>query len=180
MIGSISEAALAAYTQLVAESLGADFSEGGDTYDFTRCVRPDGTVYGSRGKCKQGVEQSKSTDDVAKVKPTRSTNKAKSEAEMNPDERWERDRLKLFHSLKGMSKEQLISRYRQTSRLDLGSLKDTTIRDLKGAIVGAEHGWYSPSESKRRREERMRYNREIAERNRREREAATAKTQTGQ
>jgi len=56
MRGHISEEALAAYTQLVAESLGVDFAEGGDTYDFTRCVRPDGSSYGSRGKCKKGTE----------------------------------------------------------------------------------------------------------------------------
>lgn len=28
-----------------------------EVYDFTRCVRPDGSVYGSRGKCRKGVEQ---------------------------------------------------------------------------------------------------------------------------
>jgi hypothetical protein len=56
MKGHISEEALAAYTQLVADSLGVDFSEGGDTYDFTRCVRPDGSSYGSRGKCRKGTE----------------------------------------------------------------------------------------------------------------------------
>lgn len=26
------------------------------SYDFTRCVRPDGSVYGSRGKCRKGTE----------------------------------------------------------------------------------------------------------------------------
>lgn len=28
-----------------------------ELYDFTRCVRPDGSVYGSRGKCRKGTEQ---------------------------------------------------------------------------------------------------------------------------
>jgi len=28
------------------------------SYDFTRCVRPDGSVYGTRGKCKKGTETS--------------------------------------------------------------------------------------------------------------------------
>lgn len=27
--------------------------------DFTRCVRPNGTVYGTKGKCRQGTEQAK-------------------------------------------------------------------------------------------------------------------------
>jgi hypothetical protein len=29
------------------------------SYDFTRCVRPDGSAYGTRGKCKKGAEQAK-------------------------------------------------------------------------------------------------------------------------
>jgi len=55
MTGSISDEALATYTQLVADTLGMDFSESA-TYDFTRCVRADGSAYGTRGKCKSGKE----------------------------------------------------------------------------------------------------------------------------
>jgi hypothetical protein len=35
-----------------------DFSEsmGEGEFDFTRCVRPDGSAYGTRGKCKKGTE----------------------------------------------------------------------------------------------------------------------------
>lgn len=29
------------------------------SYDFTRCVRADGTAYGTRGRCKKGSQQSK-------------------------------------------------------------------------------------------------------------------------
>ncbi len=29
------------------------------SYDFTRCVRADGSAYGTRGKCKKGTEQAK-------------------------------------------------------------------------------------------------------------------------
>ena len=29
-----------------------------DNYDFARCVRPDGSVYGTRGKCRKGTETS--------------------------------------------------------------------------------------------------------------------------
>jgi hypothetical protein len=53
--GSFSFEALQAYEALVAETHPLNFSEG-ETYDFTRCVRKDGTIYGSRGKCKQGTE----------------------------------------------------------------------------------------------------------------------------
>jgi hypothetical protein len=31
----------------------------GSTYDYTRCVKPDGTTYGTAGKCRKGVEISK-------------------------------------------------------------------------------------------------------------------------
>lgn len=31
----------------------------GATYDYTRCVKPDGTTYGTSGKCRKGVEISK-------------------------------------------------------------------------------------------------------------------------
>jgi len=35
----------------------SDFFEGkSEYYDFTRCVRPDGSAYGTAGKCRKGVE----------------------------------------------------------------------------------------------------------------------------
>ena len=37
-------------------------------YDFARCVRPDGTAYGTRGKCRKGTEQ-EAPKPVAKEKP---------------------------------------------------------------------------------------------------------------
>lgn len=36
--------------------------------DFTRCVRPNGTVYGTRGKCRQGTEQAKTETPKASSK----------------------------------------------------------------------------------------------------------------
>lgn len=44
-----------------------------DLYEFTRCIRPDGSVYGSRGKCKKGTETS------AKEAPKVDKNQAKLE-----------------------------------------------------------------------------------------------------
>jgi hypothetical protein len=55
MHGSFSDEALEQFAQLAAQTQAADFAEG-DTYDFTRCVRPDGTAYGTRGKCRKGAE----------------------------------------------------------------------------------------------------------------------------
>lgn len=36
-----------------AKALGASDEE---IFEFTRCVRPDGSVYGTRGKCRKGTE----------------------------------------------------------------------------------------------------------------------------
>lgn len=55
MHGTFSEESLAQFTELVSQTQSSDFSEG-DTYDFTRCVRPDGSAYGTRGKCRKGSE----------------------------------------------------------------------------------------------------------------------------
>ena len=55
MNGSFSEDALLRFADLAAQSQSADFSEG-DTYDFARCVRPDGSSYGTSGKCRKGSE----------------------------------------------------------------------------------------------------------------------------
>ena len=55
MNGSFSEDALLRFAELATQSQSADFSEG-DTYDFARCVRPDGSSYGTSGKCRKGSE----------------------------------------------------------------------------------------------------------------------------
>lgn len=34
-----------------------------NTLDFARCVRPDGTAYGTRGKCRKGTEQEKENSE---------------------------------------------------------------------------------------------------------------------
>ncbi len=57
--GSFSESSLAEYHSLANLKGGMDFSEATDTYDFTRCVRPNGSVYGTRGKCRKGTEEAK-------------------------------------------------------------------------------------------------------------------------
>jgi len=56
--GSFSSQALETYEALIADTFSLDFSEA-QVYDFTRCVRPDGSSYGSRGKCRKGTEQAK-------------------------------------------------------------------------------------------------------------------------
>jgi hypothetical protein len=53
--GGFTEEALAAYQKALAEQDGTDFAEG-DSYDFTTCIRPDGSSYGTGGKCRKGTE----------------------------------------------------------------------------------------------------------------------------
>jgi hypothetical protein len=57
-LGGFSDEALLKYSLLASEKLPQDFSEGG-TYDFTRCVRPDGSAYGTGGRCRKGTEEAK-------------------------------------------------------------------------------------------------------------------------
>ena len=62
------------FATLAAQSQPVEFSEG-DTYDFTRCVRPDGSAYGTKGKCRKGTEGAKAIEKAApkaapKVKKT--------------------------------------------------------------------------------------------------------------
>lgn len=65
MNGYFSEEALLRFAQLAAQAQSSDFSEKG-TYDFTRCVRPDGSAYGTGGKCRKGTEGAKEIEEKAK------------------------------------------------------------------------------------------------------------------
>jgi hypothetical protein len=58
MLGGFSPEALEIF-QLAASEQAYNFSEE-DTYDFTRCVRPDGSAYGTGGRCVKGSQAEKS------------------------------------------------------------------------------------------------------------------------
>ena len=64
MKGSFSEEALRKYAELASQMQSLEFSEG-DTYDFTRCVKPDGSAYGTNGKCRKGTEGAKQIEEKA-------------------------------------------------------------------------------------------------------------------
>jgi hypothetical protein len=71
MNGYFSEEALLRFAELVAQTEASDFSEG-EVYDFTRCVRPNGTAYGTAGECRKGTEKNKAVVpnvNVPKSKP---------------------------------------------------------------------------------------------------------------
>jgi hypothetical protein len=65
--GGFSEEAFEKYQRLLSEQEGVEFSEG-ETYDFTRCMRPDGSFYGTRGKCKKGSEAGAKEKEAGKPK----------------------------------------------------------------------------------------------------------------
>lgn len=74
-LGGFSEEALQLF-QLAASERAYEFSEDGEVYDFTRCMRPNGTFYGTRGKCKSGSD----AGAKAPVKPATPKGKKISEA----------------------------------------------------------------------------------------------------
>lgn len=60
--GGFSAETLETYQKSIVEKTGVDFAEG-DSYDFTRCIRKDGSAYGTGGKCRKGSEEVKKEDD---------------------------------------------------------------------------------------------------------------------
>jgi hypothetical protein len=67
MKGYFSEETLNNYARLAAEKLDVDFAEG-NFYDFTTCIRPDGSAYGTSGKCRKGTEGEAQRDPSKDVK----------------------------------------------------------------------------------------------------------------
>lgn len=62
MFGSFSSESLKKFQQLTGLTSNQDFSEG--VFDFTRCVRTNGTAYGTAGKCRKGTEQEKQKEPI--------------------------------------------------------------------------------------------------------------------
>ena len=57
MQGSFSQESLDTFSTLVSQSPSISYSESQkDSYDFTRCVRNDGSAYGTGGTCRKGTE----------------------------------------------------------------------------------------------------------------------------
>jgi hypothetical protein len=68
MIGQFSDETLSKYVSLVEERVGLSFSEI-EPYDFARCMRSDGSIYGSRGQCRKGTEVAASEGGSGSKKP---------------------------------------------------------------------------------------------------------------
>lgn len=80
MKGSFSEDALEQFARLAAEKQGLDFSEG-EAYDFARCVRSDGSVYGTGGKCRKGTEAGAKEEEAPKRTPKQENEDYRREAQ---------------------------------------------------------------------------------------------------
>ena len=57
------------------------------SYDFTRCVRPDGSAYGTGGKCKKGAEQAKQPAEK-KAKTSKERKEAIKEKRLTSNATW--------------------------------------------------------------------------------------------
>ena len=75
-LGGFTAEALEAYQKALAGQAGTDFAEG-DSYDFTTCIRPDGSAYGTGGKCRKGTEGGPA-EKAGKTEMNRLTNEIKS------------------------------------------------------------------------------------------------------
>lgn len=82
ILGGFSDEAFDEYQRLAAEKAGVDFSEG-EVYDFTRCMRSDGSFYGTRGSCRKGSQAGAKEKEEPKTeggKKRRATVEAKNAA----------------------------------------------------------------------------------------------------
>ena len=94
MHGSFSERALQVYAKLAAEKTGLNFAESGSYYDFTRCVRPDGSAYGTSGRCRKGVEGEKPKED-----------KPATNAAAKPEQDYDKEKMRKAYILMDMARQ---------------------------------------------------------------------------
>ena len=86
MLGSFSESSLEEFSEMLRQSGNEDYSEFVASYDFTRCVRPDGSAYGTGGQCKKGREGSarkKAPSEAQTTTRKLNIGKAQSESQRN-------------------------------------------------------------------------------------------------
>jgi hypothetical protein len=69
-MGYFNEESLLKFNEMCSD--GVNFAEG-DSYDFARCIMPDGEIYGTKGQCKQG----KPIKDKEKTEESKESKKRK-------------------------------------------------------------------------------------------------------
>ena len=69
MFGRFSAESLSKFQEMMGLESSQDFSEG--FFDFTRCQRPDGSYYGSSGRCRKGAEAEAKEETPEKEKSSK-------------------------------------------------------------------------------------------------------------
>ena len=138
--GGFTEEALAAYQKALAEQEGTDFAEG-DSYDFTTCIRKDGSAYGTGGQCRKGSEgEAKVTATpgmAARVKAAKEKLKAEKAANggKRPDRVQEERRLEQNRKQREMDRKVKANQEKQEEMLRQPAKKpeaqDATTRALE-------------------------------------------------
>jgi hypothetical protein len=139
MNSHISEEALEQYLALVEEKFGTNFSEE-EAYDFTRCVRPDGSSYGTRGKCRKGSETGPAEKGKADARGAKTkTPSAQEIGKMREQARFE-EYLKVHKQMLGKSPEEqrrieaeANARADKRVKKELGTLTGSTKKSPKGS-----------------------------------------------
>jgi hypothetical protein len=122
--GGFTDEALEAYQKAVAEKEGVEFSEEG-TYDFTTCIRPDGSAYGTGGTCRKGTEgearKQARTDMVKQRHEVAQLNKAREEAAAGGDKKAAADARRQHIDAKNKLKE--LMRRHEDLRKESGDIR---------------------------------------------------------
>jgi hypothetical protein len=131
MKGYFSEETLKQFAQLAGEEFGTNFSEG-DTYDFTRCVRPDGSFYGTSGECRKGSKTG-AKEQTKKAPPIKADKKVK---ESTPAQTPTDDRAKKVEALKKAREEytkHLKKQMEYVAKGDMANAEKTGVK-VKAAV----------------------------------------------
>jgi hypothetical protein len=101
VLGSFSEKSLETYSQLALSMQSSEYAESGE-YDFTRCVRPDGTAYGTKGR-RKGKESGAKEESPPKLRRSKKAAAEKPPVEPQKEEKGYKPKEKSEQS-KGLKK----------------------------------------------------------------------------
>ena len=155
MQGSFSEDSLLAFNQLASEIQGLNFGESEeDSYDFTRCVRPDGSVYGTRGKCRKGTESTKAA--ASKVEE-RASKLVRQRANQTPERKAMYERLRNQAAARAKDPKEPNNPRAYMTPDQRASLRDSKVIDENGVKRGkfGQPGGITQDPKKRRKQEAL-------------------------
>lgn len=139
-MAKFTEESLLIVLEYSARALGASEEE---IYDFTRCVRPDGSVYGSRGKCKKGTEAGPAPSIKGKTREQALREMTPEQWLQAREKEWNDARMATYRSMRGWTKQQVLNKLNEHRKIHGSTIKDS-MADLKHAVLGAIYGNESP------------------------------------